>query len=292
MSQESQEVEKTWKRQCVLCAARREPVETWLEHGHCCDRCRSRLRNALLDIERLVLEAFAYVELRKGSGGGTHAFGSKPPINLDAIDPENASVLMNPDDKTSAEPILMILESWERGIRLDRGMPPYGVASEMRLKLFGKGSKDTQATLVGCVHFLYKHLDWITTEPTFGLEEFAGQIRRSAAALRKYDPKLEIGGTRIPCPTITDKGDCNNLLLVRGPDDVECDRCGRTWTVKRLLVVVGRDVDIWVDAEALSHFAGVQAQTIRLWARSGKVAKRGSLYRSRDVVALIANPGA
>jgi hypothetical protein len=283
MSLDSKAENEGWERVCILCAAKKEPRITKLEHGHCCDKCKTNLRSDVLDIERLVLEAYAYVELRRGSSNSSHTFGSKPPINLDAIDPENASVLMNPDDKTSAEPILMILESWERGIRLDRGMPPYGVASEMRLKLFGKGSKDTQATLVGCVHFLYKHLDWITTEPTFELEEFAGQIRRSAAALRKYDPKLEIGGARIPCPTMTIHGDCGNTLAINGPDDIECERCGRIWPVLRLITVAGEDADVWIDVEALASIAGVHEQTIRKWARAGNVAKQGQLYRLQDV---------
>lgn len=280
---EQDTTEAGWERVCILCASSPRPRKTPLDAGHCCAGCVQHLRLQLQAIVQLTLDAFMQLEPGKTGQTGSHAYGSRPPLNVDALDPELAPIELNRGDATSAVPILEMLEMWERIVREERHLTPYGIASDARCALHRRGHNDTGATLTGVVSFLTAHLDWITTTADFPLEDFADHVRRAFIALRRWDTTRQSGGTRIPCPTLTEYGECRYPLVIRGTSEVDCKRCGRTWPVDRLILVAGQDVDAWVDAEALAHIAGVTERTIRNWSAAGKVARKGQLYRLQDV---------
>lgn len=272
-----------WTQTCVLCAARKPPVTTALDDGHCCDGCRAWLGRSLSEILRLAADAAAWVTRRStGTASGSPAFASRPPIDVEAIDPELALIELNPGDKASAVTILEMLEMWERCVREDRALAPYGAASEQRVML-------GQATLTGVTGFLATQLDWITTEPTFGLEDFADQVRRAVAILRRWDTNRELSGSRyrVPCPALIEHGEtiieCGRPLVVNAAETTYCRGCGTEWPTTRLLAVAGRDADIWLDAEAVSEHLGIPERTVRHWGKVGKVARRGMLYRLSDI---------
>lgn len=277
--------ETEWENACVLCAARKPAKQTALEHGHCCPACATWLERALADIGLYAAEAAAFIA-RTGSGttSGPATFGSRPPINVDAIDPELALVELNQGDPSSAVPILEALEMWERAIREDRGFGPYGPASALRLAEAGQATV-TACTLTGVLRFLTGQIDWIVTEETFGLEEFADHVRRSVAVLRRWSSQETQIGTRIACPTVADDGSsCGAPIRVSTDGDpVLCRRCGRTWSIEWLIQVAGKDADGWADLEAVVRLSGLHERTIRKWATAGKVRKRGLLYSIRDV---------
>ena len=87
---------------------------------------------SLAEIARLCADAAAYVTPGSSIGGSSGAFGSKPPLCVEALDPELTSMELNVGDPSSAVTILEMLEMWERAVREDRGMVRYGAASEMR----------------------------------------------------------------------------------------------------------------------------------------------------------------
>lgn len=250
----------------------------------CCIRCHAKLRRHLGDIPRLCADAYLQIEpTSKPGGSGSPSFGSKPPINVDALDPELTLIELNAGDPTSAVPLLEMLEMYEKAIREERRLTPYGLATSIRCQLHHLAHADTRATLHGCVGFLQANLDYICTDQAFDLKEFARHLARAVQQLRRWDPSQPFAGTRIPCPTIDEHGDCRYPIVVTGSGDVECRRCGNVWQIDRLLLVAGQDADVWVDAEALAHIAGVNERTIRRWHAKGKVAKRGQLYRLQDV---------
>jgi len=268
-----------WATVCCLCTAQ-------LEHGHLCPRCRHRLARYLDDIERLTLDAYTQTDPRAGTGGRRTVPASRPPLVLDALDPELTLIRLIPGDESSDVPMLEVLESWERSIREDRGLAPYGAASEARAVLAGNDSPTV--TLIGVLGFLRTELEWCATEPSYDLAEYARQLRLCRQAVARWDIDAPPKGWRIPCPTVTPDGECGRVLHVSRGDGtstttVYCRGCDRDWDIERLLRVAGRDADVWVDIEAAAHLAGVHERTIRKWVARGHVTRRGQLVRVLDV---------
>lgn len=270
----------TWDPNCVLC-------QTALDHGHCCAKCSDRVRRDLHDILRLTCDAHAQTQPKTGTGGSRTVPGSKPPLTVDALDPELTLIRLIATDPSSEVPMLVLLEDWERVIREDRGLVAYGLASEARLAQAGAlhaTAYTGTVTLTGVIGFLLHHHDWAVTEPTFDLAEYAHQIRLCRRAVSRWDNTTDPPGWRVPCPTVTEHGDCGRQLRVgRGDQHAYCRDCGREWELPRLLAVAGRDADVWVDIEAAATLAGVHEQTIRKWIRRGHIHKRGQLVRVLDV---------
>ena len=281
-----------WAAQCVIC-------ETNLDHGHACQRCCDRIRRDLDDVLRLTAQAAAHLDAKSGSSNGTRSVpGSKPPLTVDALDPELCLIRIVPDDPSSEVPLLVLLEDWERIIREDRGLVPYGLASEARLASHGPlhastWASHTPVTLTGVIRFLQGHHAWACTEPSFDLAEYARQVRLCRRAVSRWDSEAHTPGWRVPCPTVTDQGDCGEQLRVsRGDEIIHCRTCGREWELPRLLAVAGRDADVWIDVEAAATMAGVHERTIRKWIAKGAVARRGQLVRILDVRAYAHTLGA
>ena len=272
--------ERIWAAQCILCGF-------GLDTGHCCNRCVTRLRDQLVTIERLVHDAACQIVPAHKPGAGSHSFGSKPPIDVAAVDPELSMVELNAGDPTSAVPLLDMLEMWERAVREDRHMAPYGVATASAPAGTGSG---TQSTLAHVVGFLTAHTDWMTTDPRFGLEDYADQLKRAVKVLKRWDPDNDDHGVRVSCPTTLDDGtQCGWYLYVTQEDTTTCRRCQRTWNREWLIEVADKS-DVWVDAEVIEHRFRVAPRTLRDWVVKGHVRRKGGLFNVDDVTILI-KPG-
>lgn len=272
-----------WKPACVLCSCE-------LQYGHVCQQCSRTIVKHLDDILRLACEAAVTpVARQERSSGSRPVPGSRPPLAIDALDPELALVRLIEDDESSDMPILEILENWERVIRQDRGLAPYGLASEARLEAVGPlqgatWASHTPVTLTGVIGFLQAHHVWAMTETAFDLGEYARQIALCRQALLRWDSDAKPPAWRVPCPTTTDKGECGNVLRVsRGDEKIYCRKCGEKRELANLLRVAGRDADVWVDIEAAARLAQVHERTIRKWVTRGMVKKRGQLVRMQDI---------
>jgi hypothetical protein len=271
-----------WDPECVLCGRN-------LDHGHVCGPCGYRITRHLDAILQLTAEAAAHMDRPSKPGAGRSVPGSRPPLVVEALDPELTLVRLVPDDPSTEVPMLTILEDWERIIREDRGLVPYGIASEARLAATGplhgaSWARHTPVTLTGVVRFLQAHQDWVLTEPSFDVAEYARQIELCRRAVARWDADAHEPGWRVPCPTVGDDGDCGQVLKVaRGAETVYCRACGREWDITRLLAVAGRDADVWVDLEAAATLAGIHERTLRRWISRGHVTKRGQLVRIQDV---------
>lgn len=275
-------------RTCLLCTARAATDEQratlpTLDHGHVCQPCLTRLGHTLDDIPQLAENASADLLPRHGQGGGRTVPASRPPIHLDAVDPALTLV----DVGGGEQPVLEVLESWERLVREQRRMTPYGPASTARTARTGPGGyAGATRTLRAVCSFLHASLPWWATRPDLPIHDLDRETRACWAALRRHDPDRDPTHWRIPCPTLTDTGDCAHPLHVTRihPDEhVHCRRCGRTWDTTQLLAVAGRDADVWVDAEAAAAHTGVPERTIRSWGKTAKIRRQHNRYALADI---------
>lgn len=117
-------------RVCILCAKRDR--ETKLTYGHCCRGCERRLHETITGLSRLRDEAATNLVPPAGKGTRSIAFGSRPPLSIDALEPEQQPIELTPGDPSSAVSLVEAIEMYERMIREDRGMVMYGIASEGR----------------------------------------------------------------------------------------------------------------------------------------------------------------
>jgi hypothetical protein len=258
----------TWERRCVLCSARGRRTD--LESGHVCQACLTRIGDELSEI--LTLAANASVEPISGRGQGRSVPSSKPPINVDGVDPALTMV-------TDCATVLDLVEAWERMIRECRGMAPYGPVSAQRAQMWGAS---TAVTLTGCVGFLRASLPWWADSPDQPLEDFAGEIHACRRALAKWDPDREPMGYVAFCPT----DDCGARIRYHSPDEaVTCPRCHVTRDVPTLVAVVmaTHDADIWADPETAALHYGISVSRLRVWAQNGRVERKRGRYRIERV---------
>jgi hypothetical protein len=292
-------------RHCVLCVQRetnrlrrtlhREPTTTEihanltpLEAGHCCTSCAARIVADLGDVLRLAADAAASIVPGSSTGSGSRPVpGSRPPLNVDAVDPELAAV------PGHDAPLLVLLEEWERMIRSERGLAPYGPASAARSHAAASKGKTvtahTAVTLTGVVAFLQAQVPWATAEPTFPLEDFAGEVAACVRALRRWDAEWQRGSGRVvDCPHDDGQGACGYRFRLDGNDVdayFDCPRCGSEWSVDRLMLVVAEttDASMWLDADAVIGRFGIDRTTLARWARTGKIVKRHGLYDIKPI---------
>ena len=279
--------EPKWERVCVLCAGRGRKQR--LENGHVCTKCAAWLMRSVAEIARLCADAALSLEPGSTSGGGSGAFGSKPPLRIDALDPELTMLELNAGDPTSAVTILEALEMWERLVREERGMAPYGPASAHRAaRIMGAGNSahTTSVTLTGVVGFLGSAVPWMIDAPDWPIDEFADHIRRSVMLLGRWDVTRQASGYAVPCPTLTDSGECGYMLRYWDASEaVTCRRCHATRSASQLVTVVlsGEDRDIWVDPEAAAAHYGVSERELRRWAAKGHVKRSHGRYLLSDI---------
>ena len=285
-----------WEHRCVLCAARGRTRR--LESGHCCVDCASWLTTQVADIARLAADAAAWVAPGSSTGGGGHSVpSSRPPLNVEALQPELTHIGPPP-----APTVLEVLESWERMVRDMRGMAPYGEASAARSRAITaregtldglnarSASNDTGVTLIGSVAFLGRQVPWMTTTD-FPLEDFADEIRACVRVLRRFDLNAEDMGTMVKCPTLhEDEGECGYRLYYRDFDEhVTCRRCGVSRDASTLVAVAMSDGrDVWLDPEAAAKWLGVSEGHLRRMARRGDLQRDHGRYLVRDAMGVTA----
>jgi hypothetical protein len=267
-----------WHNLCILCTARDR--HTRLKFGHCCATCVDRITSNLRNIPRLAEMAAAHLTPKQGTGGTTtNAYGPRPPINLDAVDPALAYV------PGHDAPMLVILEEWERMVRNQRGYAPYGVASVSRTVAAARtavGAIDTTTvTLRGVCAFLAAQVEWAATDADFPLDDFADEIHQCMRAVQRWDQNRNNIGTMVKCPTILDHGSCDyRLHYADVHEEITCRRCGATRSAMTLAAVAAADGrDIWLDPEAAAQWLGVTEGTLRQWARKGRIERDHGRYR-------------
>lgn len=259
---------------CVLCARRGRTTEA---ETHVCVPCAARLQVDVADVLRLAADAAAYVMPGASKGGGGRSVpSSRPPANLDAIQPELAIV------DGQAMTVLECLELWERMVRESRGLVRFGPASAAR-------TAQGQTALSGVVNFLGQQVAWMSTEPDFPIDDFADEVRNCLRVLRRWDPAAEDrAGYVVECPHDVDGAACGRRLRIAG-DDAEsyftCPQCRTEWSVDRLMLVWAEtsDAAMWLDAEAVVRRYGVDRTTLDRWVRNGRMTKWHGLYDIRPL---------
>jgi len=284
-----------WQHVCVLCAARDRT--TRLESGHVCAVCVTRLKD---DLTSIVQNGdLSAVGVRSGGGAyATTGFDSKAPIDLDRTAPYLAQMRLYPLQQPEYRPpIAEVLAGWERIVREQRGLAPYGLATADHVGT-DEGTLAAQASRAA-VAMLRKHLPWITTEPTFPLEDFAYEIHACATRMHALASPGPSSERLVWCPTITDDQDengaylsCNARLTITTwaavdgdhtiGKDVTCPRCKVTRSPEQLLHAAGKE-GTWADAEAITTWYAVSARTLRRWAEKGEIRRQHGLYSIADV---------
>lgn len=284
---------------CVLCARRNPPRKRELETGHVCPSCRNALRvdlGQILDLVALAATMPDPFASKVSAGGGRPHPASRPPLEVARIDPELILVRLDPHDPSTAVPLLVMLEEWERLIRDERGYARYGLASSLRsASSANPGQSGPRATLAGVVTFLRSQVDYACDEPTFALEQLVDEVRRAIGVLRALDPSREHhDGWGIPCPADVDHEDdgpveaCGRRLTIERHDDgrldlhsdIHCLDCGTVWTAQRLLLVALADdrVTVWGYPEAITAALGIPRTTLQRWAERDLIGRMGNRY--------------
>lgn len=259
---------------CVLCARRGKQTEG---ETHCCVACGAWLQRELADVMRLCVDAAASIDpllTRTSAGGSRPVPGSRPPLNVQALDPELTIV----DGKEMT--VLGCLELWERMLREMRRMPPYGPVSAARARTAPEGYSGTAATLVGVVNFLGRQVAWMTTEPDWPIDDFADEVRACTRVLRHWDAQAQERGTMVRCPTMTNDDECGYRLSYRDMDEqVTCRRCGQTRDASTLALIAMSDGrEVWLDPEAAAKWLCIAESTLRLWAKQGRIRRSHGRY--------------
>lgn len=267
-------------RACAVCAK-----ETRYRVGRLCAPCFSRLRVSLLSLPQLAGEAGSRLEVTAvGKGSGRSVPGSRPPLNLDAIDPALALIELAPGDRSSAVPILEALESWERVVRAENSLVPYGVATSLN-----RHPLSTTVTLGNVCRFLSVWLEWMAESDIVEVADFHVHVGAARRVLLRWSWEGEDETRwRVACPHVRGSGqECGSILNFVGleDDEIRCRGCGSRWSPARLLAVAtSADAEsVWVDAEAAGVAVGVDASTVRRWARAGRVRRQGQRYSLSDL---------
>jgi hypothetical protein len=280
------------------CLTHRHPIhlDTW---GICAD-CHAEIVAHLRALPGLVAQAHHH--LVPGSTGEHIAAGvpgSRPPLNIAALDLACGEWLLMTDEDTE-EPPWTGLEGWEQDWRTVLHLSPYGPASAHRTAL-------GQSTLVGVVGFLIANLERAAAiHPA--IDEFATDVRRMHAAalnalhMTRFDVDPDPDAAEppdyvIPCPADADDAGhlCGHRIpmhrLARPVDGerepsvtVNCPKCGSHWTVERLLRVAHAAGVPW--PTSVDHAAdqlGIAPMTLRRAIARGEVGKTG---RHVDMVAV------
>lgn len=237
--------------------------------------CRHCELSVARNLDKIVeFTTLAQTQIHPGQSGERAGTGyeSRPPLNIAAIDPELASIELWKGDPSSAVPILEMLEMWERDIRELRHMAAYGLVSAQR----------TESTLTGVIGFLRANLDWMGTHDEFNIVEFHDHVHRAVRILSRWDSDRAAPGFGLICPNENANGQMCNAWIrwESGENCTQCHRCGREWNVAWLLRVAG---DVWLDSDAIAHLTGIPRRTIQSWGKSGKIGRRGLLYKLSDI---------
>jgi hypothetical protein len=231
-----------------------------------------RIGDHLSDIVRLA--SLASVEPRTGRGSGRSVPSSRPPLNVDGLDPALTLVWVGGATST----VLEILEGWTKLVLEAREMAPYGPWSALAAINARKSPTDTTATLTGCTGFLRASLPWWEADPEQPIDDFAAEIHACRRAMGKYDPDREPIGYAAYCPT---DGCGARLRYQHADEEVRCPRCQVVRDVPTLVAVVMSDPDcrdIWADVETAALHYGVSVSTIKRMVGKGQIERKRGRY--------------
>lgn len=244
---------------CKLC--------NWaINHDGICPRCANRIHVELDDL--MELWTLAHGELLPGGGGHGSSSGERTiGVNLQAL------------NFIAGNDILNLLHEWEKMIRAERSLTPPAL-------LKGEG---IAKEILKAVRFAQAQIEWLAG--TDYIEDFAREVRElhgmGIAASRQFVKKTR----KISCPADTREGlPCGNLLILREDDILElfsCRRCGAEWSTYRLIIVALSDprTEFWLDAEAIATWLHLSPRRIQQIAKEFDIAKRGSLYDLKAILA-------
>ncbi|MEN9416574.1 MAG: hypothetical protein RI988_194, partial [Pseudomonadota bacterium] len=270
-----------WGTHCAIC---QHPTP---DNTHACPTCQQQLRHHLNDIQKLIGLAHDHITGSSSKGTTRPAPASRPPLTVNALDPGLTEIEIDPDDPELQLTILEILEMWERVIRQDRGLIPYGIASEAAMDAAGARTDTWATTWINLNHTIAFHhgaLDWAITAPNFDLPQYAHHLKLCRAALTRWEENRHNPAWKVPCPTLTTTGECARILRVdTSQDTVTCRSCGNTRSILNLLRVAGTEADVWVDIESAARLAGVTERTVRNWVQKKTVQRRRMYVRLMDV---------
>lgn len=230
-----------------------------------CGHCLVRLDDNLARIAELTRWASAWLMPRTGHGeGGRSVPGSRPPLDIASL------------DACIGNDALPVLESWERLIREEAALSPYGAATATE-----------PATVARSVTWLRGWLMWASERGDFPIETFAQEVRELRDSLEHLDPDHDRpAGERYPCTAPHPEADgreCGYRLVVdmtHAADDITCRRCGTTTTGGRIILAALSDpaVTVWAYPADINDALGIAEGTLRQWHKRGQIRRNGNRY--------------
>lgn len=245
---------------CVICA-RRDPRDG----ATLCGICTDRIDDNLARIAELTTWASAWITPRTGhSDGGRSVPGSRPPIDVASL------------DAALGNDALPLLEAWERMVREQHHLAPYGVATALN-----------PASVAGSVTFLRSWLLRLCEDAEWPIDDMAREVRELRVDLERLDPDHDRpAGERYPCTAPhpdADGRECGYRLVVdmtHAADDITCRRCGTTTTGGRIILSALSDpaVTVWAYPGDIADALGIAEGTLRQWHRRGEIRRNGNRY--------------
>jgi len=257
---------------CVICA-KADPAAP----ATTCRGCLNRIDDDLAAIVILTRAAANHITpaVKATEGGGGRKPGSKPPLDVAAL-----------DDSQAAD-ALPLLESWERLVREHYGLSPYGPASLLRVQ---RGAITLDLTLEGCTAFLRSWLPRLAETDTFPLDDLAHEIHACRTKLNRYaEPKTTTTTTwSLPCPGDHPDADgrscAHQLTITTTPGQIiTCDQCGIVWTA-RMLITRGIGATLWAYPADIEAVLGIPASTLRSWHQRGHIRRAGGRYDIANII--------
>lgn len=177
-------------------------------------------------------------------------------------------------DFLAGNTILPDLEAIEIGIRHERGLSAYGLASLIR----HNPNNPIGGLLNGVCEFLTVWIPRITLDDKLVMRiKTIHQDARNAARIQTPQ------AWSIKCCT----DDCDTLIRITDPNVdqlVTCFKCHHTLTLMRLLLITSSTHnELWLDPEAAAQLLGITQGCLRKWARSGKISRRKNQYNVSDL---------
>lgn len=206
---------------CPVCA-RRDPADGLTV----CAVCLARIDDDLVAIVTLTRAAADHLTpATKPSAGGGSKPGSRPPLDLGAL-----------DDAMAARALPM-LEEWERMYREHAHMAPYGPVSLYRAR---HGALTPDATLGGVVAFLRAQLARMVEDAEWPIEVMAAEIHEHRGLLARHDDDRPQRKPGIPLNCLADHPDadgraCDWRLWTDGRNVVTCPQCQTAYTPDGIL---------------------------------------------------------
>ena len=153
--------------------------------------------------------------------------------------------------------VLQVLRSWVGVVRAYEGL-----------------TSPSDCSVDGLISWLVLHFDAACNHGS--VASFAADLGKLAQRGRRLDGSAEPRGMSVPCQS----DDCEGVVFVRASElqhATTCPGCGVQRTVAQV-VALALFREVWVTPSIAALAAGVTERTLRTWAKSGRVERKGSLY--------------